>query len=61
MKLTLKSSLLLIVTGMIVSTLCAIPKIFNRDDTFLVPGLIITSVLFLLGLIGIIKWMIKKK
>lgn len=54
MKLTLKKSVLLIIAGLIVQFIGALPMIINSDDRLLTASLIISSVLLLVGIVNII-------
>lgn len=60
MKLSIKTSLLLIITSILIVLFGALPMIINLDDSFLTPSLIAGSILLIIGIIGIILKAINK-
>ncbi len=58
--MTLKTSILLIIASIIIGLFGALPMILNRDDSWLAIGLIVSNVLFILGIVGLIKSHSKK-
>ena len=51
----LKSGVFLIVASLVVGLLAAVPMVFNRDDSLLLPGLLLSGVLFLAGVVSIFR------
>lgn len=51
----LKSGAFLIVASVVVGVLAAVPMVFNRDDTLLLPGTLLSGILFLAGIVSIFR------
>ena len=61
MNLTLRQSTLLIIASYVIGMIAALPMVIKQNDSFLVPGLVISIVLFLIGIIGMLKILLKKR
>lgn len=61
MKLTIKTSTILIVVSFVITAIGALPMIINRDNSLLLPGFIVGNVLMIVGIMGIITNVLSKK
>ena len=61
MKLTNRTSGILIFISILIGLLGALPMIINLDETYLMPSYIISTVLFIIGVVGLIKNSTRKK
>lgn len=50
-----KSGVFLIVASFVVSLIAALPMIINRDESLLLPGLLLSGVLFLAGIVSLFR------
>ena len=55
MKKTLRRSVLIIIAGLVIGVIAGLPMIINKNDSFIVPGVIISTLAFLIGIINILR------
>ncbi len=60
MKLTLRKSVLLIIAGIAVAAIASLPMLISKNDSFLMLGAIISSLMFLVAIVNIIRVLISK-
>lgn len=61
MKLTLRKSVLFIIASIVIGLIGTFPMIINRNDSLLTPCAIISSLLLLIGIVGIVRASLRKR
>ena len=51
----MKSGAFLVVASIVISLIASLPMIINQDDSLMLPGLLLSGVLFLAGIVSIFR------
>lgn len=53
--LSFRTSIFLIIGSLLISAIGALPMIINRNDYYLLPALVVSNLLFIVGITGVLK------